>query len=85
MAVCLFKSFYHLSTLDVTHARKCTRPSPLFSTASNEKLGMGLGTRLESVIEVLVPVILVFSTQLKAHEQNEFHVATPRNEDSQDI
>ena len=23
-----FKSFYHLSTCDVTHVRKCTRPSP---------------------------------------------------------
>ena len=26
--------------------RKCTRPSPLYRTASDEKLGVGLGTRL---------------------------------------
>ena len=26
--------------------RKCTRPSPLYCTASDEKLGLGLGTRL---------------------------------------
>ena len=32
--------------LTVTHVRKCTRPSLLFRTASNEKLGMGLGARL---------------------------------------
>ena len=34
------------STLDVTHVRKCTRPSPLYRTASDEMLGVGLGTRL---------------------------------------
>ena len=38
--------FLPLSTLDVTHVRKCTRPSPLYHTASDEKLGDGLGTRL---------------------------------------
>ena len=37
--------FLPLSTLDVTHVRKCTRPSPLYRTASDGKLGMGLGTR----------------------------------------
>ena len=40
------KSFYRLSTLDVTHVRKCTRPLPLNRTASDGKLGAGLGTRL---------------------------------------
>ena len=35
-----------LSILDVTHVRRCTRPSPLYRTASDEKLGVGLGTRL---------------------------------------
>ena len=40
--------FLPLSTLDVTHVRKCTRPSPLYRTASDEKLGDGLGTRLGS-------------------------------------
>ena len=29
-----------------THVRKCTRPSPLYRTASDEKLGVGLGMRL---------------------------------------
>ena len=39
--------FYRLSTLDVTHVRKCTSPPPPpLPTASDEKLGMGLGTRL---------------------------------------
>ena len=38
--------FLPLSTLDVTHVRKCTRPSPLYRTASDEKLGVGLGMRL---------------------------------------
>ena len=34
---------------DVTHVRKCTRPGPLplFRTASDGKLGGGLGTRLK--------------------------------------
>ena len=40
------KSFYSLSTRDVTHVRKCTRPSPVYRTASDGKLGEGLGTRL---------------------------------------
>ena len=43
-----FRSFYSLPTLDVTRVRNCTRPSPLYCTASNEKLGLGLGTRLIS-------------------------------------
>ena len=41
-----FRSFYRLSTLDVTHVRKHTRPFLLYRTASNEKLGVGLVTRL---------------------------------------
>ena len=43
------KSFYRLSTHDITHVRKCTRPSPLYRTASERKLGEGLGTRLVHV------------------------------------
>ena len=42
----LLPVFLPLSTLDVTHVRRCTRPSPLYRTASDEKLGVGLGTRL---------------------------------------
>ena len=45
------KSFYRLSTCDVTHVRKFTRPSPaylLYCTASDGKLGEGLGTWLQS-------------------------------------
>ena len=38
--------FLPLSTLDVTHVRRCIRPSLLYRTASDEKLGVGLGTRL---------------------------------------
>ena len=44
--------FLPLSTLDVTHMRRCTRPSPLYRTASDEKLGVGLGTRLYVVCVV---------------------------------
>ena len=42
----LHVNFLPLYTLDVTHVRRCTRPSPLYRTASDEKLGVGLGTRL---------------------------------------
>ena len=42
----MFMSFYHLSTLDDNHVRKCTRPSALYRTASDEKLDVELGTRL---------------------------------------
>ena len=38
--------FLPFSTLDVTPVRKCTRPSLLYRTASDGKLGVGLGTRL---------------------------------------
>ena len=46
--------FLPLSTLEVTHVRKCTRPSPLYRTASDGKLGVGLGTRLESAIIIII-------------------------------
>ena len=45
---CFLPVFLPLSTLDVTHVRRCTRPSPLYRTASDEKLADGLGTRLSS-------------------------------------
>ena len=51
--------FLPLSTLDVTHVRKCTRPSPLYRTASDEKLGVGLGTRLVIVWCVFVVICVV--------------------------
>ena len=41
------KPFYRLSTRDVTHVRKCTRPSPAFPYCKRRKAGRGLGTRLE--------------------------------------
>ena len=53
----LLPVFLSLSTLDVTHVRKCTRPSPLYRTASDEKLGVGLGTRL-----VIILCVTVYST-----------------------
>ena len=63
------RSFYRLSTLDVTHVRKCTRLSLLYRTASDEKLGMGLGTRLASQhgacdYEQLTPMQIVDNTEL---------------------
>ena len=38
--------FYRLSTRDVTHVRKCTRPSPAFPYYNRQKAGRSLGTRL---------------------------------------
>ena len=35
--------FLPLSTLDVTHMRKCTRPSPLYRTKQRRKAGRGTG------------------------------------------
>ena len=35
--------FLPLSTLDVTHVRRCTRPSPLYSTKQRRKAGRGTG------------------------------------------
>ena len=35
---------------DVIHMRKGSRPSPTFRTASDRKLGEGLGTRLEVLL-----------------------------------
>ena len=52
--------FLPLSTLDVTHVSKCTRPSPLYRTASDGKLGVGLGTRLQ------LKLVLWYSTTYAA-------------------
>ena len=49
---CSLKSFFRLSTHDVTHVRKCTRPSPLFRTTSDGELGEGLGARLGEKVVV---------------------------------
>ena len=38
--------FYRLSTRDVTHVRKCTRPSPALPYCKRREAGRGLGTRL---------------------------------------
>ena len=64
-----FRSFYHFSTLDVTHVRKCTRPYPLYRTASDEKLSMGLGMRLLCTgtvckVILLYPGLALQDTQL---------------------
>ena len=44
------KSFYRLSTHDITHVRKCTRASPAFLYCKRRKAGRGLGTRLGAPI-----------------------------------
>ena len=54
------------------HVRKCTRPSLLYRTASNEKLGVGLGTRLgcryaEVEITCRHRSILVHLAKITAH------------------
>ena len=40
------KPFYRLFTRDVTHVRKCTRPSPALPNCKRRKAGQGLGMRL---------------------------------------
>ena len=37
------KPFYRLSTRDITHVRKCTRPSPAFPYCKRRKAGRGPG------------------------------------------
>ena len=37
------KSFYCLSIRDVTHVRKCTRPSPAFPYCKRQEAGQGPG------------------------------------------
>ena len=59
----LLPVFLPLSTLDVTHVRKCTRPSPLYRTASDEKLGDGLGTRLHHT-HISHPHLITYLTQV---------------------
>ena len=39
----LLPVFLPLSTLDVTHVRKCTRPSPLYRTKQRRNAGRGTG------------------------------------------
>ena len=39
----LLPVFLPLSTLDVTHVRRCTRPSPLYRTKQRRKAGRGTG------------------------------------------
>ena len=55
---CCSETHVHLglSTLDVTHMKKSTGPSPLFRTASDEKLGVGLGTRLDRMYKCIYTV-----------------------------
>ena len=42
--------------------RKCTRPSPLYRTANDEKLDVGLGTRLCMCVTCIVPLIRTYNT-----------------------
>ena len=67
---------------DVTHVRKCTRPSPLNCTASDGKLGEDLGMRLANIYNVQytplfvspLPYNLVLDTQtLEQSAQNCTH------------
>ena len=55
--------------------RKCNRSSPLYRTASDEKLGMGLGTRLHSnhLLE-MVSVNVLLPTKWPSHPPGNAHV-----------
>ena len=41
--------FYRLSTRDVTHVRKCTRPSPAFPYCKRRKAGRGPGNEASEI------------------------------------
>ena len=43
------KPFYRLSTRDVTHVRKCTRPSPALPYCKRREAGRGPGNEARSV------------------------------------
>ena len=43
------KPFYRLSTRDVTHVRKCTRPSPALPYCKRRKAGRGPGNEANGV------------------------------------
>ena len=43
------KPFYRLSTHDVTHVRKCTRPSPAFPYCKRREAGWGPGNEANFV------------------------------------
>ena len=53
--------FLPLSTLDVTHVRRCTRPSPLYRTKQRRKAGRGTGYKATlfacKIIAVLVGLL----------------------------
>ena len=71
--------FLPLSTLDVTHVRRCTRPSPLYRTKSDEKLGVGLGMRLAVFVVTsrktteTPSVIFRFSHKSAGQERSNFY------------
>ena len=45
------KSFYRLSTRDVTHVRKCTRPSPALPYCKRWEAGRGPGNKVTMKVE----------------------------------
>ena len=45
VAVAIKKPFYRLSTCDVTHVRKCTRPSPTLPHCKRREAGQGPGNK----------------------------------------
>ena len=45
------KSFYRLSTRDVTHVRKCTRPSPALPYCKQREVGRGPGNEANDKIQ----------------------------------
>ena len=42
------KAFYHLSTCDITHVRKCTRPSPALPYCKRQEAGRGPGNEAKA-------------------------------------
>ena len=47
--------FLPLSTLDVTHVRRCTRPSPLYRTKQRRKAGRGTGNEANHTPHIAIP------------------------------
>ena len=60
-----------------THVRKCTRPSPLYRTASDENLDVGLGTRLQLTINPLTTEFFPPRQHIFMHSVHTTFVGTP--------
>ena len=62
--------FLPLSTLDVTHVRRCTRPSPLYRTKQRRKAGRGTGYEARNGIRAQEQPNLLQNASLSVWNRN---------------